>query len=84
MTKSRMIKGIAAALGIGGAVTAFVVIWRPAIPAIEPQELTTIVRKPIDDDDNVSDPEVNETKSVRKRILWPQLNVVGDGRQDQR
>jgi hypothetical protein len=25
-----------------------------------------------------------KTKSVRKRILWQQLNVVGDGRQDQR
>jgi mono/diheme cytochrome c family protein len=36
MTKSRMIKGVAAALVIGGAVAAFAVIWRPAIPAIEP------------------------------------------------
>ena len=36
MTKSRMIKGVAAALVIGGAVTALAVVWRPAIPAIEP------------------------------------------------
>src|SRR5580693_5014844 len=36
MTKSCMIKGVAAALVIGGAVAAFAVIRRPAIPAIEP------------------------------------------------